>query len=386
MRDDEILASALSNFNAATEGKPIPQYGRWEHWAGEMRKVIGSFPDTFAAFNYAQNSSCLPFGHREKANPGLLDACYWIIRTEFPKLVDTLHSMSDDVRYPQETLIHADHGILSNMYLWHVWTVFTCRTHAPDARSIIEIGGGFGAVARLWCLYFPVGRYVLVDLPETLYFAEIYLRSLFGTEVEYFNGQLTTARIVLVPADKLYQYNEECDLVINIGSMQEMNDEYITRYMDWLDICGAKYFYSLNYAAQPLNELRESRCMWGPRPSPKWSTKVLQLDPAVIRIMCTRSHFLEALYLKQKPVSRFDAWSAFDGRGITGQVYLEGLDLIRQHPDPVDIKTFMTVIRDEYSDLAFLPKEMEALAQLVDCEVGRDILEYSKAHPTVTVQ
>jgi hypothetical protein len=386
MTDEEVLKLALSNFHEATKDKEIPDYGRWHAWVGEMRRVIGTFNSTTEALHFAQNPRRLPFSHREKFDIGIIHACGTIIPREFPWFDLKFKEMSDDPRSLPASLtnwIIAPDKLVSDMYLWHVWTVFTCQSYTKDVRKVIDIGGGHGAVARLWCLYFPVDRYVIVDLPETLYFAETALRPIFGDEVGYLLNEVPDTRIILVPVDKLEQYQEACDLVINIGSMQEMNDSWINYYMNWLDNCGARYFYSLNYAGQPVDYLAESRCLWGPRPSNHWTTRLLDLNPAVIRVMSFNHNFLEALYEKtgNPAQGRLDMWSVFRGRTLTTATYLEGLDLIRQHPDNADIELFMDIVLKHWPDKLTVPKEIIALASLIDCPASRTVNERFGAEP-----
>jgi len=378
MTDEEVLSLALANFNEATKDKEIPDYGRWRAWVGEMRRVIGTFSSPTEALRHAQGSTVLPFSHREKFNDRVLNACGNIISYEFPWFEDKFKTMWEDPRSIPESITSwtfTPGSCISDMHLWHLWTVFTCQSYTKDVRKIIDIGGGYGAVARLWCLYFPVDRYVIVDLPETLYFAETALRPIFGEEVGYFLNEMPNTRIILVPVDKLDQYQEACDLVINIGSMQEMNDQWINYYMGWLDNCGAKYFYSLNYAGQPLDYIGESRCLWGPRPSTNWSTKILNLNPAVIRVMCFNRNFLEALYCREPVRGDLGMWSVFDGRTLTVATFLEGLDLVRQCPEAAHIEEFMEIVLKYWPDKFTVPKEMLALATLIDCPASRTVKE-----------
>jgi putative sugar O-methyltransferase len=218
MTDEEVLKLALSNFNAATKDKVIPDYGRWQAWAGEMRKSIGTFSSTTEVLHFAQNPRRMPFTHREDFNLSLIHACGTIIPNEFPWFEQKFKDIWDDERsLPGSITSWRDRAdsCVSDIHLWHTWTVLTCQTYIQDARKIIDIGGGYGAVARLWCLYFPVDRYVIVDLPESLYFAETALRPIFGDEVGYFLDETPNTKIVLVPADRLDQYKEDCDLVIH---------------------------------------------------------------------------------------------------------------------------------------------------------------------------
>jgi putative sugar O-methyltransferase len=380
MTDEEVLSLALANFNEATRDREIPDYGRWQAWAREMRRSIGTFSSTTEALRFAQNPRKTPFAHREDYNIRLIHACGTIIPNEFPWFQEKFKEIWDDERSLPGSMtswVGRAGSRVSDIHLWHTWTVLTCQTYIQDARKIIDIGGGYGAVARLWCLYFPVDRYVIVDLPETLYFAETALRPIFGDEVGYLLDETPDTKIILVPVDRLERYKEACDLVISIGSMQEMNDGWVNYYMKWLDDCGAEYFYSLNYAGQPVDYLRESRCLWGPRPSPQWTTKLLNLDPTVIRIMCFNRNFLEAIYQKTGHLAqgRLDMWSVLRGRSLTTATYLEGLDLIRQHPSRAGIELFMEIVLNNWPNADTVPKEMLALAKLVDCPSSKTVME-----------
>lgn len=389
MSEQSILGLASAHFHAVTDGREIPDYGRWQHWAGAMRKVIDSFTSDEEVLRYAQDHRNLPFSHREEANLQLIQDCTRIICSEFPWFEHRLARMTDNPRSLPKTLANAGDGKFSNMFLWHVYSLFTCQSHVSDIRTVLEIGGGDGAMARLWCLYFPVERYVIVDLPESLFFSEVCLRAEFGDAVGYCTDSAPPdAKILLVPAERLDSVVWPSDLVINIGSMQEMNDAWIDRYMNWLDRYQTNYFYSLNYAGQPIKELGESRCWWGPRPSVQWTTDLLELDPAVIRIMCPTRHFLQALYRRFPCQGSLDNWSVFRGRALTLSTFLEGLDLVRQKPTPANIELFMeTVVRGKTPlSQELLPKEMVALANMVDCEASRAVKQYLTQWPTKLVE
>ena len=61
---------------------------------------------------------------------------------------------------------------------------FTCATRIAKLDQICEIGGGFGAPARLFLTngYRRPRSYVIADLPESLFFAECFLRATLGND------------------------------------------------------------------------------------------------------------------------------------------------------------------------------------------------------------
>ncbi len=170
--------------------------------------------------------------------------------------------------------------LVSNVLFFHLSYLLQCLTWVPKPGVICEIGGGYGAPARLWLHESrPPTRNLCrlsVDFPESLFFAEVFLRSNFdGLTLHYvtdakplerdFVGQF---RVVLCPIHHLDALNRlPFDLVINTGSMQEMTEEWIDFWMLWLKRQDCRFFYSMNYFGQPLNFLAESGKRLSPRPS-----------------------------------------------------------------------------------------------------------------------
>ena len=89
-------------------------------------------------------------------------------------------------------------------------------------------------------------------------------------------GTIRGTRILLVPLPYLDQFDKPVDLVINTGPMQEMTDVWIDFYIDWVSRFDTRYFYSLNYVAQPLGIMGESRNLWTQRLGPDWATRHLR--------------------------------------------------------------------------------------------------------------
>ena len=375
MSDEEILALAARHLHEATADKPIPDYGRWQHWAAEMREAIKHFGSVIEVLHYAE--SVLPFSHRVESNGQTIATLVAIIKNDFPWFDRKIDQINDDpsslhVLIHKETKQH-----VSNMMVWHAWSMLTCQTYLGNAKNILEVGGGNGALARLWMLQFPVNRYVIADIPESLYFAEVWLRKLFGNDVGYLVDDVPDTKIVLIPVDRLELYKKPSDLVLSIGSMQEMNDEWIEHYMRWLDAYDANFFYSLNYAAQPNGIMAESRCMWGPRLSPNWTTLLLTFNPAALTLGCEHRNFLAALYQRKPATNSLKNWSVLHGRLLTNETYIEGLDLVRQCPDEESISLFLNKVCEYYRhwNKGLIPKEVVALARRSKSPIAKRIIE-----------
>ncbi len=73
--------------------------------------------------------------------------------------------------------------------------------------QILELGSGYGGMARVLSTYKPDAKFTLIDLPESLFFAYIYLKVHFpekrvvyvSSEDEIFDN-VKTADFLLVPS------------------------------------------------------------------------------------------------------------------------------------------------------------------------------------------
>lgn len=225
----------------------------------------------------------LPYGHRTSVCEKQIENCLEYLRNEFPH--SNFLETSDEPLSLPNSVKKINGNYFSNMHLWHGWSWLAIQNKTRNVRRFLEVGGGYGALARLWLKYSKVDRYVIVDVPETLFFAEVYLRHLFGDDVGYFVDSDPGTKVLLIPADRHEAYTKPSDIVINIGSLQEMPQEWVDHYMKWLDVYDTNYFYSLNYGEQPLSD--------------KWVPVFIQRDPPVIRQTCNDS-FLAALYEKKQ--------------------------------------------------------------------------------------
>lgn len=279
----DIFQLAEDHFHAVAQPVNTTPYGEWEEPYQVMRSLMGSFSSVKDLIHCVQDWRVLPFGHRMGADPKQIADCLRVFRKEFPG--KNFLKISDEPNSRPDTIQNIAGNYFSNMHLWHGWSWLAIQSRAKDVKDILEVGGGYGAFARLWLKYSKVDRYVIVDTPETLYFAEIYLRDYFGDKVGYFVDHDPGAQVLLIPVDRHEQYTRPSDIVINIGSLQEMTPDWVNHYMQWLDVYNTRYFYSLNYDAQPISN--------------EWVPVFLQRDPSVISMTCKDS-FLAALYEKNQ--------------------------------------------------------------------------------------
>lgn len=107
------------------------------------------------------------------------------------------------------------------------------------APLILEIGGGYGALAFFLKQRFPHATYVIVDLPRSLLFSGCYLAAaLPGVEVRVFkpgNEQFAPGSITLVADFLLHQLPVPVvDVALNTLSFAEMPEQTVADYGRWL--------------------------------------------------------------------------------------------------------------------------------------------------------
>jgi putative sugar O-methyltransferase len=373
-RDIIILGDARRHMMAARSWPPPVSDGssiydsRWSAWAKSYYEEALKFTTCRDVLHFAQQS--IPFDHRIRIEEHKEEFQIYekLLTEEFPFLMDTQFNLYDNAKSIPETLYRNYGRLTSNVFYWHLRIMFRCQEDVPNLNSILEVGGGYGSLARLWMLN-KIKRYVIVDLPESLFYSEVCLRAEFGDNVGYWEGSDPGTPIVLVPVGRISEYTQKSDLVINVGSLQEMSDAWVSFYMDWLDRYQPRFFYSLNYMGQSVVHLYESRNFWAPRPSEKWATRLLSPDVPLVKIMCSGRDFVEILYERAKPVQKFAAWSVLKGCLFNRATYLEGLELLRQDMTTANAMTFLAIVTAANDNKRLMcPKEILFIASAVHAQ------------------
>ncbi len=135
-----------------------------------------------------------------------------------------------------------------------------------ERKHLLEIGGGYGALAHHLSNILEDVTYVIVDLPETLLFSAAYLLSLDPDSRIYLYDKNTFPDFITSDAVESYDFilvpnyalrslrHLRFELVINIASFQEMRAEQVNEYLDFIDKVCAGALYSYNMDAQPRNK------------------------------------------------------------------------------------------------------------------------------------
>lgn len=97
---------------------------------------------------------------------------------------------------------------------------------------ILEIGGGYGALAYWFKQAFPKATYSIVDLPECILFSRLYLTLTIPDMPTSFGLAPAKYGIRFIPNFMSEQLKDSFDLVINTLSMSEMSAYQVERYAD----------------------------------------------------------------------------------------------------------------------------------------------------------
>ncbi|MBT3989993.1 MAG: putative sugar O-methyltransferase [Rhodospirillaceae bacterium] len=131
---------------------------------------------------------------------------------------------------------------------FELWQTIRSETKLSEDNTtrILELGSGYGAQARMAKLLNPKATLYLVDLPFSLFFAYLFIKSNFPeAKTLYLSDATDTAKLkddwdfVFVPtifSDALEDL--EFDIFINTNSMTEMHNDVITYWFNFLQIAG----------------------------------------------------------------------------------------------------------------------------------------------------
>jgi putative sugar O-methyltransferase len=158
---------------------------------------------------------------------------------------------------PDNTLVREDRR-LSSDFLRTLILVLEIEAHcalSSDRTRVLELGAGYGGVARTFKLRHPNTTYVIVDIPETLFFASTFLRLSFPA------ARVLAARapgdlrqpldefdFVFVPTMFAEELNGQTfTLFCNTASMGEMTNAVVHHWMDFVQRqVRVRYFFGLN--------------------------------------------------------------------------------------------------------------------------------------------
>lgn len=348
-----IVAQARQHLGQATSVLAIDRMPgpsrRWKAYFDRIRTDINWLTTVSDVIRYGQRR--IGFDHREAAVDQLTFFQLYenTLKSEFPHFRDQIDEMGDSPYSCAETLAESRGRLISNIFFIHLRYVLLCLSYVERPRIVAEIGGGYGGPARLW-LDNPIHRptvYVIIDFPESLFFAEAFLRAnfdelklLYVTDPAPLNRDVALQyAVILCPVGCVDALSSVAlDLVVNTGSMQEMTEEWIDFWMEWLRRQECHYFYSLNYFAQPLDNMAEGANTWSPRLASQWVVRLQAFNPPLVRQQSVRNYaeILAAKPAVEPSISPDGLLARYDltrHRVLDGQLLLEAMDIVRTYPD-----------------------------------------------------
>jgi len=155
----------------------------------------------------------------------------------------------DVMRFQEAVNVFLQHGVMEEL-------------QRRPTTTILEIGAGYGGLIHQLSR-FVRGTFVIVDLPETLLFSASYLTMNQPDRRVYVYDAGTVAQalqdyasydFILLPTYALDGIRHlRFDLVMNVGSMQEMRDDQVRAYVDFIHETLSGVFFSWNSNRHPRN-------------------------------------------------------------------------------------------------------------------------------------
>lgn len=176
---------------------------------------------------------------------------------------------------------------------------------------LLELGAGCGNLARLICQRRSNVKYVIVDLPDTLIFAMMFLRAefpearwQFPADGIFMNRSSDDFWFIPVGHESILE-GEEFDAFINTASLGEMKTETVKYWMDFAtNKIAAKHIFSVN---RFLNTITPQEREWRAGDNghafmfdPHWEITDFELGPDFLRCPWQNRHARQLLCFGRK--------------------------------------------------------------------------------------
>ncbi|MCH9703475.1 MAG: hypothetical protein K0U13_01655, partial [Chlamydiae bacterium] len=189
-------------------------------------------------------------------------------------------------------------------------------------------------------------NYCIIDVPQSLFFAELFLRiNLPTANIQYLSDEipkLSTEKqnIILVPIQNAHLVKKmgiDFDLGINSGSLGELSEKWVDFWMNWLDEAPCSQFYSLNYCGTPLTNWAEGANTMAPHLSKRWQYKLSRPASPVIAMQAGGGRYFCDLLAQKMPEGELPSeeelshrYQILKKRSFSRQTYIYSLDIARQ--------------------------------------------------------
>jgi putative sugar O-methyltransferase len=374
---NELILSR-DHYNAATKnsaGISLPLGDdRWGDFQALMHKKIQEFRNSLEAIAWAQE---FQFDDRQDANITqiiLAQKARTIIRNDFPNSFNLVADLEDTRYTPRKKLFYTNKMLTSSGHYVHVYHVAYLTNILKKFDNICEVGGGYGNLARLFLsnAKVNVGSYWLVDIPETLFQAEIFLRlTIPNVKIIYIISSdfvekteaSTGPTIYLCPiAFSNITSKYKFDLLINTGSLPELPENWQVFWAAWLDKQNATYFYSSNIFGNDARHKSETRTGFSPRVGKRWSVVKAVSNPSIYSIYTFFRNWGVILFKRDEDIRPIDEEYFNRNRNLKlshEQYIIAFYDLIDQDRLTLQYQ-FIQKVRNDFD---YLPAELIYLAK-----------------------
>jgi hypothetical protein len=231
---------------------PLPDAGRWQYHAGILRQnILELDPSEFLTWPVVVSTMFVGDGSQLREEYTELRKCSNWFNYERA-------AREDHVGNPpiSELAPGMNSNLLHQVYHLSRWEVSTGR-RIKDLTSIVEVGGGYGAFAKVCRQLGFGGSYTLIDLPEFIALQEYYLSQTCGTQrIDFVSDpkQLPTWTDLLVANYSLSEMTpEERQPILN----HVRTDNYLLAFQETYDgINNDDYFANI-----PVNQSMAWRWM-----------------------------------------------------------------------------------------------------------------------------
>jgi hypothetical protein len=161
--------------------------------------------------------------------------------------------------WPKAVAMVGDRPV-SVAFLYHLSIAAQIEKASGKVDTVLELGSGYGGLARILKLLNPGARFVLCDLPVTLSFAYVFLRHHFPhctfkalDRAEQLAASPLTADFTFVPAQLAKSIaGLSFNVAVNTSSLSEMTQSAVNYYLDLIqNQTKVEYLYHLNRMGTP---------------------------------------------------------------------------------------------------------------------------------------
>jgi putative sugar O-methyltransferase len=303
---DPIIKEAFNHLNTAN-ALPLPSgfiTSPW--WETKQRQLIehaSEFNTIDDCMNFAQNPNISGFDHRlltiDFNAADIIIKKFEQIQIAFPDFNLEKTRLCDSCFSIPSSLFPWKGRQISTIFFWHLYHYLSItKWLCPRPSTILEIGGGYGALARLFKLEHTDIQYTIVDIPESLLFSEIFLRKNFpNCKTRFVDNQNETFDekeydFIFIPIHLSNTImNKSFDVAVNTASLQEMPDRTVDYWMNFIQNDNISAFYSVNYFLNSIKTYEpdpENSNFLCPKLDPYWTIVNWQIEPPALTIDTVR--------------------------------------------------------------------------------------------------